>query len=263
MGLNQSAGYVAVGLASALGAWHFDQWGQVNRVLYIAFGLALLALAVALFFLPETRPWAQLEANQSQVPTAEQEGGIFWKTTFSHPKLRGITWAGVTNNANDGILWAVLPTVLLSAGGTATHLGVLTGIHAASWGLGQLFTGPLSNTGSLRPLIFWGMLLQAAGLWSLHAFLTAWWPYLLIGLGTALVYPTLLVGVSNYSHPSWRPKALATYRFWRDMGYVVGGLVGFAAVQWGHPWWAFSAVAFLTAYAGISFHRFGISHPTD
>lgn len=256
MGFNESAGYVAVGAAAALGAWYFDKWGQIGFILQAALVLATLALFLSIVVVVETRPWADLEGRQASESDENLKESVFRTTSFSNRALRNFTWAGVANNANDGVLWAVLPTVVLAAGGSSTQLGVLTGIHAASWGIGQLLTGPLSNnTGSFRPLILYGMLLQSLGLFALYGFLNAWWPYLLIGLGTALVYPTLLVGVSHYSHPAWRPKAMATYRFWRDMGYVLGGLVGFLAVQLGRPWWTFGAVAVITAYAGISFYR--------
>lgn len=255
MGLNESAGYLAVGTASALGAWYFERSGAVNPILYTALILALLALLITAFALPDTRPWVDLERELHPPIANHEEKGIFYRTTYGDKNLRNITWAGVANNANDGILWAVLPSVLLASGVSLKTVGLLTGIHAATWGLGQLFTGPLSNRGNIARLITSGMLLQAAGLVGLYFTPASVLPYVAIGLGTALVYPTFLVGISNYSHPSWRPRALSTYRFWRDMGYVMGAGLGFAAVRFGDASWAFLGIAAVTAFAGLVFVR--------
>ena len=125
-------------------------------------------------------------------------------------------------------------------------MGILTGIHATVWGLGQLFTGPLSNNGKIRNLLWWGMAIQGMALIFIRNASTNWLPYILLGLGTAMVYPTFLVGISNHSHPSWRPKALSTYRFWRDMGYVLGALIGYLALQLNATATAFTSIAVLT-----------------
>jgi sugar phosphate permease len=167
--------------------------------------------------------------------------------------LRTITWAGVVNNANDGILWAVLPSLLLASGESLTTVGILTGIHASTWGLGQLFTGPLSNKGNIRRLLMWGMIMQGLALLGLRNFPLFWLPYILLGFGTAMVYPTFLVGISNHSHPTWRPQALSTYRFWRDMGYVFGALIGYIALQMRAPEVAFIGIAALTLLVGVVF----------
>lgn len=250
MGLNESAGYVAVGLSSAFAAYYAETTGLISPILYTAMGIVLLASLITVFILPETQAWAVLEAKTEAIHRDNNAERIFYKTTWSDPALRTITWTGVVNNANDGVLWAVLPSLLLACGESLTTVGILTGIHAAVWGLGQLFTGPLSNNGKIRNLLWWGMSIQGLSLIFIGNTSTNWLPYILLGLGTAMVYPTFLVGISDHSHPNWRPKALSTYRFWRDMGYVLGALIGYLALQLNAPAKAFTGIAVLTLLAG-------------
>ena len=250
MGLNESAGYVAVGLSSAFAAYYAETSGLISPILYTAMGIVLLASLITVFILPETQAWAVLEAKTEAIHQDNNAERIFYKTTWSDPALRTITWTGVVNNANDGVLWAVLPSLLLACGESLTIVGILTGIHAAVWGLGQLFTGPLSNNGKIRNLLWWGMSIQGLSLIFIGNTSTNWLPYILLGLGTAMVYPTFLVGISDHSHPNWRPKALSTYRFWRDMGYVLGALIGYLALQLNAPAKAFTGIAVLTLLAG-------------
>lgn len=250
MGLNESAGYVAVGLSSAFAAYYAETSGLISPILYTAMGIVLLASLITVFILPETQAWAVLEAKTEAIHQDNNAERIFYKTTWSDPALRTITWTGVVNNANDGVLWAVLPSLLLACGESLTTVGILTGIHAAVWGLGQLFTGPLSNNGKIRNLLWWGMSIQGLSLIFIGNTSTNWLPYILLGLGTAMVYPTFLVGISDHSHPNWRPKALSTYRFWRDMGYVLGALLGYLALQLNAPAKAFTGIAVLTLLAG-------------
>ena len=250
MGLNESAGYVAVGLSSAFAAYYAETSGLISPILYTAMGIVLLASLITVFILPETQAWAVLEAKTEAIHQDNNAERIFYKTTWSDPALRTITWTGVVNNANDGVLWAVLPSLLLACGESLSTVGILTGIHAAVWGLGQLFTGPLSNNGKIRNLLWWGMSIQGLSLIFIGNTSTNWLPYILLGLGTAMVYPTFLVGISDHSHPNWRPKALSTYRFWRDMGYVLGAIIGYLALQLNAPAKAFTGIAVLTLLAG-------------
>lgn len=253
MGLNESAGYLAVGGASALAASFMDTNGDFRYILITSGVVVLLALLIALLFLPDTRPWALVEAEEEYDTSETTPANIFVHTSWRNGALRLFSIGGLINNANDGILWALVPITLLSMEASLTTIGFLTGIHAAAWGLGQLFTGPLSNKGNIKTLCASGMIMQSIGLFLFPASALSVVPYLLIGIGTALVYPTFLVGISNNSHPIWRPKALATYRFWRDMGYVFGALTGFAAGVIGYPSLVYSSIALLTLLSGVSF----------
>jgi MFS family permease len=256
MGLNESAGYLAVGLASALAAAHVEQTGEVRTILYVAECVVGIALVLSILVLPDTKPWVELEVMEQGGADKSDANGIFYRTTFGDRELRRITWAGVANNANDGVLWAVLPSALLAQGVSLSHIGLLTGVHAAVWGIGQLFTGPLSNSGKTSNLIFLGLILQAASLLFLPFFPTQWLLFAFLGAGTAMVYPTFLVGISNHSHPSWRPRALSTYRFWRDMGYVFGALLGYLALQTKtDALQAFTFIGIVTAAAALPFKK--------
>lgn len=253
MGLNESAGYFAVGLASYLAASYYEQSGLMAPVLYTAIGIGLLALLLAILVVPETQPWVDLEHQLHHAEEETVQENVFVKTTLKDRRLSSITLAGLINNANDGVLWALLPSLLLAMGEPLTLVGTLLGVHAAVWGIGQLFSGPLSNKGNLRLLITLGMVLQGLSLILIGFFPPAILPYILLGAGTAMVYPTFLVGISNNSAPAWRPKALSTYRFWRDMGYVFGALLGYAALQFGQTKSAFFAIAIITLASGIYF----------
>ena len=252
MGLNESAGYFAIGIVSALAASFMDADGDFRFILFASGLIVIIALVLCLLFLPDTKSWALIEAEEyefvNEVPT-----NTFLYTTITNRDLRRISFGGMVNNANDGILWAMLPVILLSLNTSYTTIGYLTGIHAASWGIGQLFTGPLSNNGNIHKLCGYGMLLQTTGFFLLPILTLQILPYLLIGIGTALVYPTFLVGISNFSHPSWRPKALAAYRFSRDIGYVLGAFAGFFASWSNSKWMAFITIGILTMVSGFSF----------
>ena len=252
MGLNESAGYVAVGLASAVGAWYVQKFSGVEPLLLGTGCIALLALLLAHFSVPETAAWVALEA-QSEPTSSHLPHTVFAETTWKNKALRNITWSGVVNNANDGILWAVLPILLVSEGHALTVVGTLTAVHASVWGLGQLITGPLSNRRNIKALIVPGMAAQGLGLLLIPILPTSFLPYLLIGGGTAMVYPTFLVGVSNHAPTHWRPKALSTYRFWRDIGYVFGGLIGWMAITLGSPIVSFNLIGIITTLAAVVF----------
>ena len=249
MGLNESAGYLAVGGASALAASFMDTKGDLRYILFATLIIVLLAIIIALFLLPNTQPWAELEARKEYENSTAVAKNIFVFASWENRSLRLLNIGGLVNNANDAIVWAVLPSLLLFHGESLTTVGILTGIHAGLWGVGQFFTGPLSNNGKIRNLLWWGLSIQGMALLFMSTATTLWLPYILLGLGTAMVYPTFLVGVSNLSHPSWRPKSLATYRFWRDMGYVIGALLGYLSLQLHAPSSAFIYIAILTLIA--------------
>ena len=255
MGLNESAGYLAVGASSFAVAYYVHENGMLAPVLYGALGIGLIATIFAVFLVPDTQPWVDLEHKLHTVLTPVKSDNIFLHTSFKEAKLRNITWAGLVNNANDGVLWAILPFLLITQGSPLTLVGWLTGIHASVWGMGQLITGPLSNKGDLKVLIISGMAIQGCSLLAIGYNPVLILPYILLGAGTAMVYPTFLVGISNNSHPSWRPKAMSAYRFWRDMGYVVGALLGFVALQFGQAHTAFYGIALLTLLTAGIFWR--------
>jgi MFS family permease len=153
---------------------------------------------------------------------------VFWRTTWLDPNLSSVSQAGLVNNLNDGMAWGLFPLVFAASGMNLAQVGLLAAIYPATWGLGQLVTGALSDRTGRKPLIVWGMWIQAAGIGmvtvsrAFSGFVTG---AVLLGIGTAMVYPTLLAAIGDVAHPSWRASAVGVYRLWRDLGYAIGALV--------------------------------------
>jgi MFS family permease len=179
---------------------------------------------------------------------------VFLETSFREPALSAASQAGMVNNLNDGLAWGLFPVLFAAAGLSVTRIGMLAALYPAVWGLGQLVTGAWSDRVGRRPLIVAGMLTQAAAL-----ALVAWadtfalWAVaaILLGAGTALVYPTLLAAVGDVAHPAWRARAVGVYRLWRDGGFAVGALLGGVLADALGIRAAVSAVAVLTAVSGV------------
>ena len=253
MGLNEAAGYLAVaGTALATGyvaaAYGLRPEPFLLGVAYAALGLGLSTLTVR-----ETRDHARLEGGRAEAP-ALGSWAVFRLTSVREPALSSVCQAGLVNNLNDGLAWGLFPLLFAAAGLGLGEVGVLAALYPAVWGLGQLATGPASDRWGRRPLIVWGMLLQAGALVVVAVGSTfAVWAVaaVLLGIGTALVYPTLLAAVGDVAHPAWRARAVGAYRFWRDGGFAVGAVVaGVLADLYGIRV-AVLAVAGLTAASGI------------
>ena len=247
MGLNEFAGYLAVALAAVATGVLAEAWGLRAPLLL---GLAFVALGGGLsLFARETRELAN--------PSAEASLGfreVFARTSLRDPNLSSSSQAGFVNNLNDGLAWGLFPLVFALAGLDLAQIGVLAGVYPAVWGLGQLVTGPLSDKLGRKPLIVGGMLVQALGL-ALVALGLGYASFVaaavLLGLGTAMVYPTLLASIADNSGPGWRASAVGVYRLWRDSGYAAGALLaGVLADLFGAPA-AIWAVAALTLASGV------------
>ena len=179
---------------------------------------------------------------------------VFVRTSLREPALSACSQAGLVNNLNDGLAWGLLPLLFVRGGLPVAQVGLLAALYPAVWGLGQLLTGPLSDRLGRKPLITSGMLLQAlalAGTALAGSFLPWAATAILLGVGTAMVYPTLLAAIGDVAHPSWRATAVGVYRLWRDTGFAVGALLaglvadlaGLEAAVW--------VVAALTAASGL------------
>jgi MFS family permease len=255
VGLNEFAGYLAVGatafvtgyIAAATHALRPDPF-------YLGIGYALLGLALSVLVIRDTSEHVRLEAEKQ--PKAAPVGfrEVFTRTSFRDPTLFAACQGGLVNNLNDGMSWAIFPIFFAGQGLGLEGIGVLKAVYPAIWGLLQTVTGPLSDRWGRKGLIVWGMWVQAAGL-----FITAslphfgWWltGSMLLGMGTAMVYPTLLAAISDASHPSWRARSLSVYRFWRDMGYAVGALLaGVIGDAFGFGW-AIATIGLLTFLSGV------------
>jgi MFS family permease len=246
MGLNEFSGYFAVALSALATGWIAAHVGLRPQpfylgIAYVAFGLGLSVLVVR-----ETRQYARHEAAlRSAEPghVAPTQMQIFQRTSFIDPNLSSVSQAGLVNNLNDGMAWGLFPLVFAAAGQDLASIGALAAIYPAVWGIAQIFTGAVSDRLGRKWLIASGMWVQAVGIaitamaerFSGFAFAAV-----LLGLGTAMVYPTLLAAIGDVAHPSWRASAVGVYRLWRDLGYAVGALLagitadlfGLAAAVW-------------------------------
>ncbi len=254
MGLNESAGYLAVALTALLTgniAAHAGLRPEpfLVGVAYAALGLGLSTLAVR-----ETRSHADHEAAIQADSSDLTDREVFVRTSFREPALSSASQAGLVNNLNDGLAWGLFPVLFTTAGLTLGQTGILVALYPAVWGLGQLATGALSDRWGRKHLITAGMLLQAAALAVIAASDTFdRWAIasVALGAGTAMVYPTLLASIGDVAHPSWRARAVGVYRLWRDLGFAVGALLtGILADAFGVRE-AIWVIAALTAASGL------------
>ncbi|WP_242916454.1 MFS transporter [Pontibacter liquoris] len=224
MGINEFAGYLAVGLVSFLAGYMAATSGHVTYAFLPGIGFSVAGVLLTIFFVRDTRAHVQTETAQTTIPLL---GNIWKDTTWRHANLGSVTLSGFVNNMNDGILWGLLPLLLTAKGYSLTQTGLLAGIYPAVWGLGQLVTGRLGDILCKKQLLSMGMLLQGLSIALLlfadvYVVLVA--ALVILGAGTALVYPNFLAVVAENTHPSQRPQSLGIFRFWRDFGYVAGAV---------------------------------------
>ena len=271
MGLNEAAGYVAVALTAFATGLIAERWGLRPAPFLLGLAYAGLGLGLSTIFVRETRGHADHEATthagRSDLHTGLSTREVLALTSLREPALSAASQAGLVNNLNDGLAWGLLPLFYASAGLGIAEIGILAALYPAVWGLGQLVTGALSDRVGRKGLITGGMLLQAAAI-ALIAASRGFAPWagaaVVLGVGTAMVYPTLLAVIGDVAHPAWRASAVGVYRLWRDLGFAVGALLaglvadrfGMAAAIW--------AVAALTALSGlVVFMRMYETHPPE
>jgi MFS family permease len=255
VGLNEFAGYLAVGLTALATGYLASVYGLRPEPFYLGIGYATLGLLISVFLVRDTTEHVRLEMEQhppESAPLTFRE--VFSRTSFKDRHLFACSQAGLVNNLNDGMSWGVFPLFFSAFGLGVERIGVLKAVYPAVWGCLQVLTGPLSDRWGRKGLIVAGMWVQAGGI-----FLTVanrsfgWWLWgsILLGLGTAMVYPSLIAAVSDNSHPSWRARSLSVYRFWRDLGYAVGALcAGIIADTLGLSW-AIGSVGVITFLSGV------------
>lgn len=257
MGLNEAAGYIAVAASAYLTGLVAARYGLRPEPFYLGVAFAVAGLVLTALFVRETLPFTRLEANVhpgGQLQTAPSLAQLLRDGVWRNRALASANQAGLVNNLNDGVAWGLLPVYLAARGVPLAQVGVIAAAYPAVWGLTQLATGALSDTWGRKSLIVAGMLVQGVSLLGL-AFLNGFPAWLamaaLLGVGTAMVYPTLLAAVGDASHPTWRGTAVGAYRLWRDGGLAVGAVLGgVIADALGVPA-ALTAVAALTAASGL------------
>lgn len=253
MGLNEFAGYLAVAASALATGWIAGAYALRPEPFYLGVAFVGVGLALSLLLVRDTQHHVTLEAALSSARSAEgapSARDVFWRTTLLDRNLSSVSQAGLVNNLNDGMAWGLFPLVFAAAGLTLEQIGLVAALYPATWGAGQLLTGAISDYTGRKRLIVWGMWIQAAGILvvsmarALGGFAAG---AVLLGIGTAMVYPTLLAAVGDVVHPSWRASAVGVYRLWRDLGYAVGALVaGFTADAFGlgPALWVIAALTF-------------------
>jgi MFS family permease len=255
LGLNEAAGYGGVALAAALAGWLAADYAARDVLVIAGATIAIVALALSLLFVRDTAEHVELEQAGHLGGRAPRFGRAFGDATWRVPALRACSQAGLVNNLNDALAWGLVPLYLAAHGTSVGAIGLVAGIYPAVWGIGQIWTGHWSDRAGRTPFIVGGMLVQAAALALLAAsggaLAITVSAAVLLGLGTALVYPTLIAAISDAVTPVARAPMVGVYRFWRDMGYVAGGIVaGLLADAVGFGG-AIAAVAALTAASGL------------
>ena len=273
MGINEAAGYGAVSLAAIAAGYLAATYALRPQPFLLGVVFALAGLLLSLFFVRETQGHARYEAallvrqsdhepeseqqatdQMAQRPTTPSFKEIFLLTSWKDRTLFAVSQAGLVNNLNDGLAWGLLPLFFAAGGLSIAQIGLLAGIYPGVWGAAQLVTGALSDRLGRKVLIVAGMLLQGTAI-ILLPFLHGFWSWagamVLLGLGTSLVYPTLIAAISDVALPEWRASAVGVYRLWRDSGYAIGALLaGVLADLFGVPW-AIGVIGVLTILSGV------------
>jgi MFS family permease len=225
MGINEFAGYLSVGLVALLTAWIANNYGIRPYPFYVGIVFVFLGLLISWIWVKDTRSFVQKAAQESSLPLLKKP---FWDTSLLHRNLGAISQAGLVNNLNDGMIWGLFPLLLASKGFDLGQIGIITAIYPLVWGLAQLGTGRLSDIFCQKDLLFIGMILQAFAILGLiwaQTFAAFAILSFVIGIGTAIVYPTFLASIAENTHPADRAASLGTFRLWRDLGYAFGAIL--------------------------------------
>jgi MFS family permease len=265
VGLNEFAGYLAVGLTAFLTGYLATLYGLRPIPFYLGVGYAAAGLLLSALAVRDTREHVALERSEHpRVEISLSFAEVFLRTSLTDRNLFAASQAGLVNNLNDGMSWGIFPLFFAAAGLSVERIGILKGVYPAIWGTLQVVTGPLSDRWGRKGLIAAGMWVQAIGLFVV-AILDGFGSWLLgsvlLGIGTAMVYPCLLAAVSDAADPTWRARALSVYRFWRDLGYAIGALTaGLLAVFVGFAW-TIAAIGLLTFVSGLVVAALMQEHP--
>jgi MFS family permease len=246
MGLNEFAGYAAVAGSALTTGFIAAHYGLRPQPFYLGIAFAAVGLLLSASMVRETRHHVSAESKlqgelaEQSVPTQRE---VFRRTSLSDRDLSSISQAGLVNNLNDGMAWGLFPLFFAAARMDLRQIGMLAAIYPATWGVAQLFAGAWSDRVGRKWLIVGGMCVQAIGIGAVaisRRFAGFAAGAALLGLGTAMVYPTLLAAIGDVAHPSWRASSVGVYRLWRDLGYAIGAVIaggtadalGLSAAMW-------------------------------
>lgn len=225
MGLNEFAGYFAVGIIAFLSGFVANKYGINPYPFFIGVFISIVGFLLSLIWLKDTQSFVKKE---SESKSSKPFNNVFIDTTFKNKTLSSVTQAGLVNNLNDGMIWGLLPILLISLNFNSENIGIITAVYPTVWGISQLFTGKMADHFSKKGMLFWGMLLQGIAILFLaiskdfYALLSL---SALLGLGTALVYPTFLTSIAAATSAKQRAESIGTFRLWRDLGYAIGALL--------------------------------------
>ena len=224
MGLNESFGYFSIALVAFTTGWIASEYGLRPYPFYQGIGFVALGLILSIFFINDTKHHVAAESKTNSIKLLKN---VFWETTWKNNNLGSISQAGFVNNLNDGIVWGTLPIVLANLNFDLKNIAIIVAVYPAVWGIGQLFTGKISDHYNKKSMLFLGMAMQGIALifmyWAsslLHFIVLA----AILGAGTAMVYPTFLSAISSFTNPSQRAHSIGVFRLWRDLGYAFGAL---------------------------------------
>lgn len=253
VGFNEFAGYTGVAVMAAVSGFIASSYSNRPEPFYIGIVIVVIGFALSLI-VKDTQAHIKLQASTSTKNTTLSAADIFKNTTYKNKNLSILTFSGLSTNLKDGMAWGLFPIFFASVGLSLSQIGLLVAIYPASWGFFQLFTGFLSDKIGRKKLIVGGMWLQAISLWMIllvNEYSTWIVAAILLGVGTAMVYPTLQASISDIADPSWRASSMGVYRFWRDSGYAFGALFAGILTDLLNVGWAIGLVAILPLSAGI------------
>tara|TARA_B100001564_G_scaffold261033_1_gene222781 strand:+ start:183 stop:1373 length:1191 start_codon:yes stop_codon:yes gene_type:complete len=225
MGLNEFSGYLALGITAYLTGFIAQNYGLTPYPFYLGLIVSIIGLFLSVLFVKETTPFVNIEMQKN---TSKPYENVFIETTLKNKTLSSVTQAGLVNNLNDGMIWGLLPILLLSLNLDNEKIGIIVAAYPIFWGFGQLFTGKMSDLYSKKRMLFWGMLIQGISI----IFFTYTTNFILLlslsiilGIGTAIVYPTFLTVIADESPPIQRAESIGAFRLWRDLGYAIGAII--------------------------------------
>lgn len=251
MGLNEFAGYFAISIVAFLTGWIAAEYGLRPYPFYLGIVLAFAGLLISYFIIKDTQRFVHAEAAQSTLPRMKSP---FLDTTFRNINISAVTQAGLVNNLNDGMVWGLLPLLLIQKSFSLSNIGIIVAIYPAVWGISQLFTGKMADFFCKKSMLSWGMFLQGFAL-ILLAYADGFVAFILLmallGWGTAMVYPSFLATVAENAHPLDRDKSMGIFRLWRDLGYAIGALLTGIIADLFNLEGAILAVAALTLFSAM------------
>jgi len=254
MGLNEFSGYLALGITAYLTGFIAQNYGLTPYPFYLGLIVSIIGLFLSVLFVKETTPFVNIEMQKN---TSKPYENVFIETTLKNKTLSSVTQAGLVNNLNDGMIWGLLPILLLSLNLNNEKIGIIVAAYPIFWGFGQLFTGKMSDLYSKKKMLFWGMLIQGVSI----IFFTYTTNFILLlslsiilGIGTAIVYPTFLTAIADESPPIQRAESIGAFRLWRDLGYAIGAIISGVTADYFGIEYSILIIGFITILSSFVIH---------